>query len=77
MYTVFIIIQLTVIAADLRGLGQTVRTTTGTFLIRVLDINDNIPTFISPVSVIADFYVETYIFFQYKSPGGIVVRASD
>ena len=45
-------LQLTVIAADLRGLGPpgTVRTTTGVVRVVVLDINDNVPTFIDPVS---------------------------
>ena len=49
---VHLFLQLTVSAADLRGLGPpgTVRTITGIVRVVVLDINDNVPTFIDPVS---------------------------
>lgn len=56
----FLYLQLTVIAADIRGLGQNVRTTTGSFTIQVLDVNDNLPTFIDPVSPNDSSHLNSY-----------------
>ena len=38
------------VASDQRGFGPEVRSTAGTFRINIGDVNDNIPTFVLPVS---------------------------
>ncbi len=42
-------VQLTVVASDQSGVGPQVRSTTATFSVRVLDENDNVPTFTQSV----------------------------
>ncbi len=44
-------LQLPVIAADLRGLSDTSRSASGIVRVQVLDINDNLPTFLDPVRI--------------------------
>ena len=43
-------VQLTIVASDQRGFGPQVRTTVGSFMISLLDVNDSIPNFVLPVS---------------------------
>ena len=58
-----ILVQLPVIAADLRGLSENSRSALGVVRVQVLDINDNLPTFVDPVRIILNKLLHTYILY--------------
>lgn len=44
-----LVLQVTMMLSDQGGTGPEVRSTTASFSVRVLDVNDNLPVFTAPV----------------------------
>lgn len=56
--------QVTVVATDQGGIGPEIRSTSGTFYVRILDRNDSIPTFNSTVcNRFFDHYVQSLLLY--------------